>query len=320
MAQRLHESLSKISIAALRQRIAILREADLREFAEEAAADCIKHVIDQYPFQLRPLHLTGVYRARANKPGEMFSSASELWYPPERIVRRPSRLNGIGQVRFYASSMPNTAVLELRPKSEDVFTILLARTRSGHVERLNVAFIGLERSLAPEVQHFTDRDLFRRASHFREAIGPENYEKWLLIDDYLSEVFGTPVPDGEEHRYKPTIALANLLFTAPTLDAVNYPSVASDQYGINLCMLPDKADQLLSPKEAWMVKMGERAIHPKTRELLWRIEFIRRSKKIEPDGTITWRRPGQGINEAEILRFARRRLKAIIEWPLALAR
>jgi hypothetical protein len=287
----------------------------LRTLSDTAASHRIGRVIDQYMFQVRHVQLTGIYRARLNLPGELFSAASQLWYPPIETVLRPSRLNGIGQVRFYASSMPNTAVFELRPKAGDVFTVLLATTRSRQVVSLNVAFIGLERSLAPEVQHFTDRDSFRRSPTFRERLAPANYKKWLLIDDYLSEIFGLEVPDGEEHRYKLTIALANLLFDAPGVDGVNYPSVATSDHGINVCMNPAAADREFAPLEAWVVEVGEKAVHPKSGMPLWRVHFIRRSHEIGPDGSITWRRPGEGIDQSEIMRFTRRRVESLNAWP-----
>ena len=64
---------------------------------------------------------------------------------------KPGRLNGVGQVRLYAASMPNTTTLELKPQVGNVFTILVARTKSGMAETItNIAFIGVERSLAPE--------------------------------------------------------------------------------------------------------------------------------------------------------------------------
>jgi hypothetical protein len=91
---------------------------------------------------------------------------------------------------------------------------------------VRIAFIGLERCLAPEVGHFTDHDLFRRSPKFRSELGESAYRKWLAIDDYLSEILGQAVAPGEEHRYKPSIALADILFTAPDFDAINYPSVA----------------------------------------------------------------------------------------------
>jgi hypothetical protein len=309
-------SLSDISIHDLRSRINSLRRANLNTLSDEAAALRIGRIIDQYHFQIRPLQLTGIYRARANKPGEVFSSASQLWHPPADKVLRPSRLNGIRQVRFYASSMPNTAIAELRPQPGNVFTILLAMTRSKKLETLDVAFIGLERSRAPEVQHFSANDMIRHAPSFRDQLGPANYKKWLLIDDYLSEIFATPVPEGEDYRYKPTIALASLLFRAP-LDAVTYPSVATNDYGINMCMLPDKADRFFAPSEAWTIGLEENALHPKTGEQLQRIEFLRRSHEIGPDGAIIWRSPGEGIDPAQIMRFARGRIKSLDQWPLA---
>jgi hypothetical protein len=306
-------SLNDISIFELRNKIASLKRADLSKLSESAVAHRIGHIIDQYPFQVRPLQLTGVYRARANKPGEIFTSASQLWYPPADKVLHPSRLNGPAQVRFYASNMPNTAILELRPQPGNIFTVLMATTRK--IETLNVAFIGLERSKAPEVQHFTEKDMFRSAPHFHNRLGAANYKKWLLIDDYLSEIFGAPVSEGEEYKYKPTIALASLLFTAPNLDAVNYPSVATSDHGINVCMLPDKADGLFVPLEAWMIQIEENALHPATGERLQRVHFFQRSHVIGPDGAINWRPAGEAIDNEEIMRFVRRRMQPLNQWP-----
>ena len=309
-------SLGDISIFDLRSRIKNLRAADLGGLSDDTAAHRIRQIIDQYAFQIRPLQLTGIYRARPNKPGEIFSSASQLWYPPAARVARPGRLNGIGQARFYGANMPNTALLELRPEPGNVFTVLIARTRSNKPETINVAFIGLERARAPDVQHLTDNDLFRHASHFHDHLGHANYKKWLLIDDYLSEIFGTIVPEGEEYKYKPTIALADLLFTAPNLDAVNYPSVATEAYGINVCMVPDKADQFFVPGDAWMVELGETAVHPQSGEKLQRIHFLRRSREIGADGIISWDAPGEGVNPDDIMRFARHRMGSLAGWPL----
>jgi hypothetical protein len=310
-------SLNDISISDLRRRIQSLRKADLNSLSAEAMSLRMEVVVDQYMFQIRPLQLNATYRARRNKPGEVFTSAGQLWYPPAPVVTRASRLNEAGQVRFYAANMPNTAVLELHPKPGDIFTILLARTKSWEIETLNVAFVGLERALAPEVQHLAGRDMFRHASHFRSRLGPANYKKWLLIDDYLSEIFGTPVSEGEDYKYKPTIALAKLLFTAPGLDAVNYPSVATEDHGINICMIPEKADQLFVPSEAWQVRVGDNASHPESGEPLQGITFLSRSHEIGSDRIIEWRSPGDGISPEAIARFCRRRVQNLREWPLA---
>lgn len=317
MTLRKQRSLSEIPLSELRRKIRLLRKADFRSLSAAVVDFRIRSIIDQYMFQVRPLELSAVYRARRNAPGESFSLASQLWYPPAAFVTRPSRLNEPGQVLFYGSSMPNTAIFELRPGKDEVFTVLIAGMKSGQVEKLNVAFIGLERAQAPEVQHLTDADLFRRAPGFRTKLGPANYKKWLLVDDYLSEIFGTPVTDGEEHKYKPTIALSKLLFTAPNLDAINYPSVATGDHGINICMLPDKADKLFTSSEAWELRVGERSLHPGTGELLHRVTFLRRSRQIHSDGAIEWYRAGEGIKPEEIMRFVRRRMEGLQQWPVA---
>ena len=90
VVERTRRSLSNISIFELRRRIASLKTADLKHLTDEAAAYRIGHVIDQYPFQLKILQLTGIYRARPNKPGEVFSSTKQLWYPPADAVTQPA--------------------------------------------------------------------------------------------------------------------------------------------------------------------------------------------------------------------------------------
>jgi hypothetical protein len=259
--------------------------------------------------------LSGVYRARKNVPGTDFHHAKELWYPPASEITKPGRLNDVGQVMFYAANMPNTTLLELRPNAGETFTVLLARTKSRPLETLNIAFLGLERCLAPETRHFSDNDLFRRSEAFRRHIGESNYRKWLLIDDYLSSIFGELVPIGGVVAYKRTIALADLVFSAPTVDGVCYPSVATHDHGINLCLLPSKADEIFVPMEAWVVEIGTEALHPTTGEPLHEIRFVKRSKEIDARGLIEWMPPGMGLDPLEIARFTRRRISRLTELP-----
>jgi hypothetical protein len=132
--------------------------------------------------------------------------------------------------------MPNTAAIEQRVKPGDMVTVLVARTRNAF-ERVSTAFIGLERARAPEATAIDPAEMFRTAPQFRKQLGEGNYKKWVLVDDYLSEIFGAAVPDGEVHLYKPTIALADILLKAPGVDAITYPSVATNDQGINVCTI-----------------------------------------------------------------------------------
>ena len=290
----------------------------MRTLAQEAMANRIKRLIGGYPFQIRPWVVSGLYRARVNKPGVLFTSAEQLWYPPtSELVLRPGRLNKPGQIVFYAASMPNTAAIELRVKPGDMMTVLVARTRNGTFETLDTAFIELERSKAPEAEALGPDDNFRTSPDFRKQLGEGNYKKWLLIDDYLNEIFGCAVPDGEGHMYKATIALADLLLKAPGVDAISYPSVATSDHGINVCMLPSRADAIFAASEAWMVEIGEAALHPQTGEHLMRVSFHLRSREIGTDNVINWQPKGVGINEETIRGFTRRRVNQLDHWPLA---
>lgn len=123
------------------------------------------------------------------------------------------------------------------------------------------------------------------------------------------------MPAGEDIRYKPTIALADLVFSAPTVDAICYPSVATHDHGINICLLPSKADEIFVPMEAWMIELGEEAFHPTTGEMLRKIRFIKRSEEIDASGAIEWMSPGVSLDSSEIARFARRRITPLTEPP-----
>lgn len=314
----LARKLGRISIHDLRRRITSLRSADLESLSDEAVTERIKRIMDRYPFQLRTLVLTGIYRARANQPGEIFSSAQQLWYPPAVRVTSPSRLNRANQVRFYAANSPNAAMLELRPLEGGIITVLLATTKDApFVELSDTIFIGLERSLADEVEHLGASDLFRSSPSFRMQVGEGNYKKWRLIDDYFDDILTAPVTSTTKHLYKPTMALADVLFSCPNLDVINYPSVESDLHGINLCTLPETADRLFRPFEAWMIRLQQKEYHDVTSQELHRIEFVRRSHPIGDDGAIKWLSEGEGLNPAEILRFTQHRLKTLDKMPTA---
>ncbi len=314
MAQKSKYDLSKISMIDLRRRIRNLREADLRSLADEAVSTRIGILLDQYALHVRPQILNGLYRARLNEPGQVFTSASELWCPQSRYIVRPSRLNGRGQRIFYGASTSNTAMLELRPKPGDTATVLLSGTASGMPETLHIAFIGVERSQAPDVEDLIKQGSFRHSLTFRQNMGEATFKKWLEIDDYLSSIFAEPVPVGQEHKYKPTRAVGDLLFSAPGLDAINYPSVATSDIGINIAMLPDRANALLRPMEAWMVGIHETSSHPVTGEPLWRITFRSRTRPIQADGALHWESVDEERDREAILRFVQGRIQNLHQW------
>lgn len=302
--QNVARSLDDISLTELENKITILKSSDFRGLSIDQVREMIAEIIDQYPLQVRPLRLSGVYRARKRMFSEPFTHTKELWHPPFSAIQKPGRLNDKGESRFYAADTSNTAMLELRPAVGDIITVLLAHTQNEPSVLLKkVVFIGIERSRSSAIQNLTDEDIFRKSRLFRESLGEDNYKKWLIIDNYLSNILGKAILDSEEHMYKPTIALANLLFSNPNLDAVNYPSVETKDNGINICMTPEKADFYFRPSEAWMVRIDGEDSHPVTNEKLPRFKFLRRSRHIPTEGNIEWMQEGEELTPEAIGRF-----------------
>ena len=64
-----------------------------------------------------------------------------------------------------------------------------------------------------------------------------------------------------------------------------------------------------------MIQIGERELHPETKQPLMRIRFRLRSHEIGPDGAIHWRSEGDGIDQETIMGFVRQRMERVERWP-----
>lgn len=254
----------------------------------------IFRLLDGYAMFTIPLLFTGVFRARRNPNDRAFTNASELWYPPRKVVRR-GRFNEDGAPVFYACNQAHGAMYEIHPAPGDLVTVLIARTKSDKAETIQAAQIGLERCLAPGIEPFQRGHLPRSRPRFQRILEHHGVsKKWLAIDEYLSEMATARFPPEEQRdRYKITNAIGSLLLSAPGVDGLNYPSVATALKCVNICLPPDVADRLLVPSEAWMVRI----LHATDRlpgeaeprgEWVYRVKFERRSEAIEADGTIKW--------------------------------
>ena len=285
--------LSKVSTFDLRSRIAKFRKLELTRFSQEQVGNRIGRILDGYTTKLIPLILSGVVRARKNSGGGIFNTTAQLWYPPAAKVKKSSRLNAAGESLFYASNRMNAAIYELHPMVGDVFTVMIARPKL-RAARLNVAQVGLERLSSPDLHNLSKSALPREDQQLQKALGsPNNFKKWLMIDDFLGDLFTAHVGDAEEHKYKPTIAIGSNLFGIPGIDGINYPSVATNLNAINLCLKPEKADEIFEPSEFFMVKLSDQKdaseLGVKTENgTMYRIDFIRESRGINRNGEIEW--------------------------------
>jgi hypothetical protein len=101
------------------------------------------------------------------------------------------------------------------------------------------------------LRHLISPSAGRYVPHIANIQGIDGREELsqVLCDRRLSvgNLRATHRRDGEEHLYKPCIALGDWPFTMPKLDAISSPSVATSGYGVNICMPPARADAILRP-------------------------------------------------------------------------
>jgi hypothetical protein len=248
--------------------------------------------MDGYHTVVIKAQMNGLYRARKNRGDEPWQSVSDLWYPPSSAVRSRGRFNEPGSSVFYACNRAPGAIYEIHPAVGDVITLLVVRSKGSFAD-LDLAHIGLDRSLAPEMG-FVPRDRKLRTNprfqvileHFRIS------KKWLAVDDFLSEMATTVfAPHEEQDKYKVTNTIGRCLLKIPSVHGRNYPSVATSLVSLNLCLRPEVADQFFYPAEAWMIRIEER------KERLdglnqdgpfYRTTFMRKSEEIKVDGRIVW--------------------------------
>jgi len=312
-------NLNSISTFDLRRRINSFRSVDLESASMNAVDIRLRTIMDQYHIKMNNLYLNGLLRARKNNEREDFNHVRELWYPPQEKIKIYGRLNNIGQSLFYASSNAQTAIYELRHQAGDRITVLVVRPKENVSYFSNIVFIGLDRSSAPEVSSINKSESLKNSEEFKRGVGSKNHKKFVLIDSFLEDLLTLKIEEGEEYKYKPTVILAEILFSIPNIDALNYPSVATNLNGINFCTTPEKADEHFYGDEAWVIDILDVGVHPDSGKILYKTKFIKRSKSIDSDGKIEWLKEGDGINYPAISAFTGG-IKALDKEPVSSSR
>lgn len=241
----------------------------------------IQRLLDGYSCLTRLLETTLAWRAR--RLDTLPTHVRELWYPPPASVRTIGRLNRPGQSLMYLAASHHTALLEMRPNVGDTFCVLQVRLKDSsilpHVMELGVAEKASHHSV-PRTAHILDETKLGR-----EFLGPHS-RKNLAIRSYLAREFTRVVPRGEEHMFKVSVAIADLLLDSPRIDGVEYPCMAGDptRYGggTNVALKPDSADRLLVPDTCWFSRIE------KIDSAGYHVRCEKRARSIEADGSIRW--------------------------------
>lgn len=237
----------------------------------------VERVMKHYSVEIGNPSLTPMYRARRNEASRLFNHVTELWYPPAKFVS-PGRLNAANNPLLYASSEVSVALAELKPKANDIVTVLeiknhdsLARAKCVTISHLS-HFDRTKKSLYPRGTFFTRETI-------SEMIGAKTYKRSVCIDRTIGNWFAT---DGDTF-YSLTGATADFYFKIPNLDGIVYPAVAWGE-GLNVALKPESADRLFVPSQAYAIQIT----NPDAREGECGGTYVAVSKEITADGTIRW--------------------------------
>jgi hypothetical protein len=251
------------------------------------------------------MELNGIFRARKNDGAAFFTNARELWHPPREVITRRGRFNDIGQPIFYGCSTANGAMIEVHPHAGDTITLLVARA-AGDFASLTAAHIGLDRCSAPQLLEVRQNRLPTADKNLQYFMNEYRvYNKWRSIEDFLSDLatklFSEEI---EEKSYVMTIQVADVLLSAPSTQALSYPSIASDGKSINLAIPPQIVDQSFRPAEAWVIHVDEKADRLPDGSVpggpVFRFRFTHCCDPIPDDGALVWERLAEETTLARV--------------------
>lgn len=272
---------SRHSFRDISRQIRDLEALDLATLSHDQIRARIQRLLAGYSCMTRRLDAEFAWRVR--RIDVMPGDVRDLWYPPSTSVRTLGRLNRPGQSLMYLAASHHTAVLEMRPTVGDTFCVLQVRLKDRsilpHVMELGVA--------EKTSQHHLPRTarLLEESQQGREFLGPHG-RKNLLIRSYLAREFTRPVPRGEEHLFKLSVAIADLLLDSPQIDGVEYPCMAGDSArwggGTNMALKPASADRLFVPDICWFSRVES------IDSAGYHMRCERRAREIAADGTIHW--------------------------------
>lgn len=219
-----------------------------------------------------------VWRARITAWEEKLANVSELWYPPTSLVRNYGRANLPGDPVFYCATHPGAAILETKAAPKSIYTLLACRIEKP-AETLNLIPMGL--GFLHKHDQGVDSPPRRPDPEFFLAREGYSNEEALELQSFLRKQFTRHVPQGQEHQYRITANLSNLLLSkGPTgekiIDGIAYSPVSAP-FGANLALSRQSVDRRLVPDSVFIVFAARDGIM-----------VIDEAHKFETDGRISW--------------------------------
>jgi len=279
--------LSQLSQRFILERLEILKGTDLASARIDDLKAMLFDLLSAYTSTTLLIDETRpIFRARRHRQDEkekLLDRVDEV-YPKACFIKRLGRANRERTPIFYFSADKVIALHELKPNIEEIFSVIECRTRQG-VSPFLVP-IGIH-ELARRHNARIGGDFQEPAVRIRAFLGnDEDFEKHKLIDNFVAAEFLKVVDEGQEHLYKVTIAIAELLFDFETdmgrIDGIAYPSIASEQLNANVALLPEAFHRLYKPVACTWTRIEE------TRPNHGFFVSSREAQSVSNEGEIAW--------------------------------
>ncbi len=210
---------------------------------------------------------------RVDEPPEQVSRIS---YPPPHIVKL-GRANQVGQPMFYCAAGEPAILFEMRARPGDLVALSAWSTttplwmhnlgfHTESLQRIGTTAMGSRQLLASPI--------------------PNESRRNARIRRLLSHAFTESVPEGFEYRYKQSIAIQELLLSAPLEQPAAgtvYPSLQLKGEVDNAVILPEFVDRALKPEAVQLLFVE--AVDEKA--FSYTVQLRRQSQQIS-DGRIAW--------------------------------
>lgn len=173
-----------------------------------------------------------------------FKEYSDFWEPPATAIKKPGRLNKIGESLLYTvPCLAEVAVQEAHINDGDFFALIKYLA----LKDINVNIIGGDVNYS--VSGITDENIILVND---------------LYTDFLRDEFSRDVGEGTEYLYKISERIAKDYFDLPesVQDAWAYSSI-KDKSKYNVCFRPKKAHELLELQGAVLCKLENGNISPR---------------------------------------------------------
>lgn len=295
-----HSRLDRLDERFIRRRIRLVRRIDLTTTRIESLKAKLNDLLRahvNFPLELGPGH--SVFRARKHREDEREIDLSNVRdiYPNVKCLTRFGRAIRPRQPIYYFAADEGIALNEVKPSTDDVVTILECKPM------LNASPVLIQIGIHQMADQHGARiggdfpELAVRISELFEN-DASAIRKHKMISEFITEEFLRIVDDEEDHVYKLTIAIAELLLSFgsdfdPIVEPVNgltYPSLASEKMNANMAFLPDAFHRIYRPFAAKRLTIAGPSTKARDGGEIHGFTYDdeRLSKAIADNGDITW--------------------------------